>query len=276
MIFLCFAAFCWLAVAGWGFFNGRQGSSVDPIYNNVINATEPNASYRYVYEGDADVFNGTVHGAVIPAPSADSEMTARMMHSLAGAASSKLVLVVTFADDLKYDVLTSWLDWQTPYGIVQVNGAAISHLLEQGAVADSAEMKKVEDMADILPYFSYYFPDKRIAPLVFDSSFGMDEVTDYMERISEYHDGCFVLMLTSDQQKEVPLFTADPESLAKAFRAAPTDLMAGTLRPEDCAKLSAVHAVLRYDGNSVLGVVQNDTSALVSFDHVAVVYGKEN
>ncbi|MBQ5794436.1 MAG: hypothetical protein IIW14_00410, partial [Kiritimatiellae bacterium] len=44
----------WLAVAGWGFFNGRQGSSVDPIYNNVINATEMDASYTYIYDGEAD------------------------------------------------------------------------------------------------------------------------------------------------------------------------------------------------------------------------------
>lgn len=276
MIFLCFAAFCWLAVAGWGFFNGRQGSSVDPIYNNVINATELNASYTYFYDGETDVLPDGISGAVLPSPAAYSDMTARTMASLSSAVSSKIVLVVTFADDLKYDVVTSWLDWQTPYGIVQVNGNAISHLLEQGAVADSDEMKKVSDITDLLPYFSYYFPDMRIAPLVFDSSLGMEEVTDYMNRLAQYRDGYFVLMITADQKDEVPLFTADAAALINVLQNASYGIPAGTVNAENCAKLSAMKAILQYDGDRILYVMQNYPDVAVPYDHISLVYGKDS
>ena len=275
MIFLGFAACCWLVVAGWGFFNGRQGSSVDPIYNNVINATEMSSLYTYFYEEEPDSYVGTVSGAILPSPDADSEMTARVMASLSSVASSKLVLVVTFADDLEYDVVTSWLDWQTPFGIVQVDGAAVSHLLEQGAIADSDEMKKVSDITDFLPYFSYYFPDMRIAPLVFDSSLGIEEVNDYMDRLAQYHDGYFVLTLTSDHKAEIPLYTSDEASLIYTFHNASHSIPGGVLSGEDCAKLSAMKEILQYDGNMVLNVIQNDPNTLTSFDHVAIIYGKE-
>ena len=276
MIFLCFAAFCWLAVAGWGFFNGRQGSSVDPIYNNVINATEMDASYTYIYDGETDALPDGISGAVTPSPAAYSEMTARTMASLSSAASSKLILVVTFADDLEHDVVTSWLDWQTPFGIVQVNGTAISHLQEQGAVADSDEMKKVSAITDLLPYFSYYFPDQRIAPLVFDSSLGAEEVTGYMDRLAQYKDGYFVLMITEEQKNEVPLFTADAATLIDVFDHAAYGIPAGALSAEDCAKLGAMKAILQYDGDRVLQVLQNYPDAAVPYDHISIIYGKEN
>lgn len=275
VIFLAFAAACWLIVAGWGFINGRQGSSVDPVYNNVFNVTDMDSSFVYAHEGEEDPLPGTVYGAILPAPDSNSSMTARAMAALSNAAASKLVLVVSFAEDLKHEVVTSWFDWQTPFGIVQVNGAAINHLQEQGAVTDSSSVKKSDDIVDIMPYFSYYFADKRVVPLVFDSSVGIDYVADFMDRISWYGDGYFVLFLAPDQKSDVTLFSSDPAALAAAFDDAEYSDLGGIFSASESAALIGMKRVLQYDGNHVLSVMTDGAAGTLTFDSIAVFYGKE-
>lgn len=275
LIFLSFSAVCWVIVACWGFFNGRQGSSVNPVYNDVINTVSLDASFVYDYDGEGTTLSGTAYGAILPSPSANSVMTARAMATLAEVAESKLILVVSFADALPYKAVTSWLDWQTPFGIIQVDGAAINHLLEQGAVADSGSVKKSRDILDFMPYFSRYFTDKRVVPLVFDSSVGTDYVADFMNRVSQYGDGYFVIFLTSENPGDVPLFEDDPDALAAVFQNGEGSEFGGYLSGKECAELIAVKRILQYDGNNVLSVMTEEGAERIGFDDIAVFFGKE-
>lgn len=275
MIFLAFSALCWLLIAGWGFIGGRQGSSVDPIYNDIFNVVDLDASFVYEYHDEVEELPGTVRGVILPAPSSDSVMTARTMASLSKKVDSKLVMVVSFAENLDYDVVSSWYDWQTPFGIVQVNGAAISHLLEQGTVTDSKSVKKATDIADFMPYFSYYFPDKRVVPVVFDSSVGIEYVKDYLTRVSWYSDGYFAVFLTPKQPLENGLFSSDPSALASAFQDGEYADLGGMLAPVEMAELNGIKRLLQYDGNTVLKVMTNEAATDVNFDEISVIYGKE-
>lgn len=275
LIFLTFSALCWLILAGWGFFHGRQGSSVDPVYNNVYNVMDLDSSFVYTYEGTDTDLSGTLRGIIMPSPDSNSAMTSRCMSILSGDVPSKLVLVVSFAEGIDHKVVTSWFDWQTPFGIVQVNGAAITHLQELGAVTDSKSVAKADDIADIMPYFAYYFPDKRVVPLVFDSSVGMDYVIDFMDGISQYGDGYFVLYLAPENTENTALFSNDPNVLASVFNEAEQTDLSGMLNAVESLELMSMKKVLQYDGNSVLAVVTDESASSLTFDHVAVFYGKE-
>lgn len=275
-IFLSFAAFCWILVAGWAVVNGRLGSSVNPIYNNVYNVTNLSSAYTYRYDGELDTFSGEVLGAVLPSPSANSAVTARTMADLSEAMSSKLILVIAFADDLGYNAVSSWYDWQTPFGIVQVDGNAISHLIAQGAVIDNEKVAKSEELKEILPYFSYYFKDKRIAPLVFDTAAGMDYVTSYLDRLADCRDGYGVLVLTPAQEVKTPLFSSDLVSLAETFDASLETDLGGALEPMEYSELNAMKHILQYDGNAVLQVIGEETEGGYTFAGISVFYGKEN
>ncbi|MGN1011247.1 MAG: hypothetical protein ACI4QO_04105, partial [Clostridia bacterium] len=274
-VFLSFAAFCWVLVAGWAVVNGRLGSSVNPVYNNVYNVTALHADYTYDYEGETDAVPGEVWGAILPAPSADSAMTARTMADLSETLSSKLVLVIAFADNLGYNAVSSWYDWQTPFGIVQVDGNAISHLLEQGAVIDGEKVGETEELKEILPYFSCYLKDKRITPLVFDTAAGMDYVISFLDRLAAYHDGYGVLILTPAQNEKMPLFSEDTVLLEEAFDSSPDTDFGGALLPLECCELNAMKYILQNDGNHVLQVIGEGTEKGLSFDGISVFYGKE-
>lgn len=276
VIFLAFAAFCWVIVAGWAVVNGRLGSSVNPVYNDVYNSMELNAGYTYQYTGKIDGLSDGTTGAILPAPGADSVMTARTMAGLSEVWSTKLVLVIAFADDLGHNAVSSWYDWQTPFGIVQVDGNAISHLLEQGAVIDSAKVGKVKEMREFLPYFSCYFPDKRITPLVFDSAAGMDYVTSFLNGLASRNDGYKVLILTPYQKVRTTLFTDDLSLLRQTFEASSVTNLGGILGPSECYELNAMKYILQYDGNTVVGVIGNDAVEDLSFDRISVFYGKDS
>ncbi|MGM9567398.1 MAG: hypothetical protein ACI3W6_04385 [Clostridia bacterium] len=275
-IFLSFAAFCWVIVAGWAVVNGRLGSSVNPVYNNVYNVTALHADYTYHYEGETDSFSGEVWGAVLPSPSGNSVLTARTMADLSEILPSKLVLVVAFADNLGHNAVSSWYDWQTPFGIVQVDGNAISHLLEQGAVIDSEKVGETEELKEILPYFSYYLKDKRITPLVFDTAAGMDYVTSFLDRLAAYRDCYSVLILTPAQSEKTPLFSEDPVFLAETFDSSGETDFSGALSPLECCELNAMKHILQNDGNHVLQVIGEGREEGLSFDSISVFYGKEN
>ena len=275
MIFLTFSAVCWLLIAGWGFLGGRQGSSVDPIYNDIINAMDLDSAYIYDYDGETDGLSGTVHGVILPAPSSDSAMTARTMAALSKKVDSKLVMVVSFEENIDHDVVTAWYDWQTPFGIVQVNGAAISHLLEQGTVTDGESVKKATDLSDFMPYFSYYFPDKRVVPVVFDSSVGIEYVKDFLTRVSWYNDGYFAVFLTPEQTMDNELFSADPSVLASVFQDTEYSDLGGMLAPWEMAEINGIKRLLQYDGNTVLKVMTDGSGNSVYFDEISVIYGKE-
>lgn len=275
-IFLSFAALCWVLVAGWAVVNGRLGSSVNPVYNNVYNVTALHSDYIYQYEGEADIFSNEVFGAILPSPSSNSEMTARTMEDLANAWSSKLILVISFADGLGHNAISSWYDWQTPFGIVQVDGNAISHLRDQGAVIDSEKVGEVEELREILPYFSYHFKDKRITPLVFDTAAGMDYVTSFLDGLAACNDGYRVLILTPPQRVQTALFSDDLELLKEIFDSSGETDLGGTLQPMECCELNAMKHILQYDGNHVLQVIGNGTDEDLSFGRISVFYGKEN
>ena len=275
-IFLAFAAFCWVLVAGWAVVNGRLGSSVDPVYNNVYNVSSLRSDYTYAYDGITDSLMGEVRGAILPAPSADSEMTARTMADLAEAGTSKTVVVIAFNDNLGYNAVSSWYDWQTPFGIVQVDGSLISHMTEQGTVICADEVGATEELKEFLPYFSYYFKDKRIAPLVFDTAAGAEYISSFLERLSLYNDDCLVLILTPSQKDKTALFSNDPATLAEAFDSAEETDLGGALMPLECCELNAMKHILQNDGNRVLHVIGGEKEENLTFDGISVFYGKES
>lgn len=274
-VFLGFAALCWLIVGGWAMFNGRQGSSVDPIYNDVFSAMTTNPDYVYQYDGEVPDFGTSVFGAIMPSPAANSTLTASTMAALQKCWSTKLVLVVSFGDNLGEKAITSKKDWQTSFGVIQTNSDAVDHILGCGAVIDDQKMAKMSDYFDLLPYFAYYFPDKNMIPLVFDSSVNLAYMEEFMDQLAGCNDGYKVLFLIPDQDSEQPLFTSSTDELTAFFDASETSSYGGVLTNQEDAALSCMKHILQYDGNDVLNVLCETTDRSPTFDQLTILYGNK-
>lgn len=274
-IFLAFAAFCWLLVAGWAVFSGRPGSSVDPIYSDVFSALETNPAYAYDYSGEIPPMEYPIFGAILPAPAVNSTVTAETMTLLAENWSTKLVLVVTFADDLGAKAITSKKDWQTSFGVIQTNHDAVDHLLRYGAIINDQKMGEMQDYFEFLPYFGRYFPDKKIVPLVFDSAAGISFVNTFLDQLADCRDGYKVIFLTREPAGETPLFTPSGDTLLSYFDAAATTQYDKTLPAAASASLGAIKHILTYDGNDAVYLLSAASSAAPTFSELAILYGKK-
>lgn len=274
-IFLAFAASCWLIVAGWAVCSGRLGSSVDPVYSDAFSALNTNPDYVYDYNGEIPQMEYPVFGAVLPVPAVNSGVTAQTMALLKENWSTKLVLVVSFADDLDAKAVTSKKDWQTSFGVVQTNHDAVDHLLRYGAVIDDQKMTKMNDYFDFLPYFARYFPDKKIIPLVFDSSAGITFVNTFLDRLAACRDGYKVIFLTRETTGNTPLFTASGDALLSYFDAAETTDYGTALTDTESASLVAIKHILSYDGNDAIYLLPAASVAEPAFSDLAILYGKK-
>lgn len=272
-IFLAFAAFCWLIVAGWAVFNGRLGSSVDPIYGDVFSTLETNPGYTYAYDGEVPQMDDPVTGVIMPAPAVNSGITAQAMTMLSEYWSTKLVLVISFADNLDAKAITSKKAWQTPFGVIQVNSDAIDHLLRYGAVIDDQRMAEMTDLNEFLPYFGCYFPDKKIVPLVFDTAAGISFVDTFLDRLAACDDGYKVIILTAAQAEETPLFTTSGDALLSYFDTAGTTDYGNTLGGTESASLEAIKHILQYYGNDAVYLINDDTVSAPAFGDLAIFYG---
>lgn len=274
-IFLGFAVLCWVVVAGWAIVSGRLGSSVDPVYNDVINGVSLRSDYVYRHEETSMDLSEDTWGALLPVPEDNSELTAAGFAELGNGWDNKMVLVVCFQPGLGSQAVTTYADWQTPFGVVTTEGNAVDHLVQAGAVADNELMKKADDLLSVLPYFSYYFPDKRIVPLAFDDSISTEAVLSFMERLAEDHDGYCVIVLCPYQPESSLLPLPQPEELAELFDSGSRQELSGVLLGREYTCMMAMKQVLKYDGNRVRQVLCDEKDAPYTFDELAVFFGKE-
>jgi AmmeMemoRadiSam system protein B len=74
-------------------------------------------------------------------------------------------------------VITSDLAWQTPFGLVEPDGEAISRLTSDGvALTEPSVLTYEHSVAGIVPAIAYYLPDVRVVPLVLRSDVTPAEV----------------------------------------------------------------------------------------------------
>ena len=270
-LFLAVAAMCWLAVAGWAFHSGRLGSSVDPKYGDVFNATDLFSDGVYSYQGDSDNIDKDTFGVILPSPKQNSAVTARALADLADLWSDKLILIVSFEEGLPETVATSWHDWQTPFGIIQIDGNSIVHLREEGALIDNEALTRAEDLNAFIPYFSRYFPGSRLVPLLFDRSAGTDQVVSYLNGLALRRDYYRVVMIMPDTDTE--LYSKNPGELAASFDQLPVRDLSGAVPPVFCTEVKAMKAILRFDGPNIENVIIDESVSAPGFNDIAVFFG---
>ena len=71
----------------------------------------------------------------------------------------------------EYDLATSFLDWQTPYGVFHSNQPIIDHMLNNlGAGNDNTIFRNEHSVYTLIPFAKKVFPNARVIPLVLKSS----------------------------------------------------------------------------------------------------------
>jgi AmmeMemoRadiSam system protein B len=96
-------------------------------------------------------------------------------------------------------VITSDLAWQTPFGLVEPDGEAISRLTSEGvALSEPSVLTYEHSVAGIVPAIAYFLPDVRVVPLVLRSDLTPTEVEALATALAPLLDGGTVLIAAVD------------------------------------------------------------------------------
>lgn len=273
IILLLISVICWLIVAGWAVYRGRLGSAMDPDYANVFSVTATDAEYVYQAEGDTSGLPGHVSGAVIPSPEANSALTAQAFATLKSTLKSKVLVLVTVADDLNAPAVTSYRDWQTAFGIIQINGELVWEFTESGAVIDDNAVQNAAALAAAVPYVPQYYPDARIVPLVLNANAEPEVISGLMTQIAEYIGDYGVLFISAAQGSRGNLVKESAESLkAQWANCADTDSDA-LLTSGNLQLLKAAEALFGTSGSTLARVVKAEGSD-ITFGDLILYYGQ--
>lgn len=136
-----------------------------------------------LYETDGEIFCGTVpHHLTAGHMAAGFLGTAAMSRP----ETETVVIISTLHYPAKAPVITSSLDWSTPFGRLQTDRDITDLFIsELGAAEDSKTVEYDHSSSAVIPYVKYYFPDANVACLLVGSSADKDISEDISGLLSE-------------------------------------------------------------------------------------------
>jgi len=83
-------------------------------------------------------------------------------------------------------VITGHWDWQTPYGLLEADDAAVESLVEGCQAGEDFDLLEVEhSVSSLVPYVKYYMPEARLVPVILHGNLGIEGSKDLALKISE-------------------------------------------------------------------------------------------
>lgn len=146
-----------------------------------------------LYETDGEIFCGTLpHHLTAGHLIAGFLKTAAMTRS----ETETVVMVSTLHYPAKAPVITSPLDWSTPFGRIDTDEDITKRFIsELGAAEDSKNVEYDHSSSAVVPYVKYFFPDAKIACLLVGSSADKnisEDISKLLAEISEEKKCLFV------------------------------------------------------------------------------------
>ena len=113
--------------------------------------------------------------------------------------------------DKEYDIATSLLDWQTPYGIFYANQPAINHLLGNPVVDSNDKIFRNEhSIYTLIPFAKKAFPQAKVVPLILKNSQSYQQFFNLGKQISQEKS---LLIVSSDFSHQVTALQAKENDL---------------------------------------------------------------
>ena len=83
-------------------------------------------------------------------------------------------------------ISTGHWDWQTPYGLLESDDAAVESLVEGSQAGEDFDLLEVEhSISSLVPYVKYYMPEARLVPLVLHGNLGIEGSKELALKIRE-------------------------------------------------------------------------------------------
>lgn len=147
-------------------------------------------------EADGTVPSYKIYGGVVPHHSPASYLIAKLFSSLKLQNPKVIVLIGPNHRDVgKFNALTSFYGWETPFGILEPADPLIRKLVNTGlAQEDEDAFTNEQSVGAIVPYIKYFLPDVKIIPIILKSDFDLKDGKNLANLLTEFSgDGTVIL-----------------------------------------------------------------------------------
>ncbi len=189
--------------------------AVDMLKCNYYNADDFRMSVKHTGNASTDKSmpaEGVVMGGIVPHHLLAAKMIAGFFSALA---ADPPELVVVLGPNHKRAGMTGLhtcaLDWETPFGVLEADGAAALSLVETLKAADSRTIMEEEySISGLAPYIKYYLPEARILPVLLHGDYGLENSERLGSLLAESLKGRKAIILASvDFSHYLPVDQAD-------------------------------------------------------------------
>lgn len=165
---------------------------------------------------------------------------------------------------------TGHWDWQTPYGLLESDDAAVESLVKSCRAGEDFDLLEAEhSISSLVPYVKYYLPEAKIVPLLLHGNLGPEGSKDLAEKIRDAAGSrSWIVIGSIDFSHYLPPDTADKmdEITLEAIEAA--DLRAISRMDNDYLdsppSLMTILEIMRNQGEYEMKVTEHSNSAKVT------------
>ncbi|MEE0775834.1 MAG: hypothetical protein U0M15_02085 [Bacillota bacterium] len=216
-LFLGFAIICWGVVACWAMYSQQQGSAVDPIYPAIHGDVYSNSgNFRPGTQG-ASLYKGSVESMIVANPLDDKEATGEAIALFAAHHRNDPVILVCFEQGIGSIPLYGDENWQTSYGVTNVNREFLNNFEILGAVSNNDALGDFQDLGAMMTYLGYHMPGLTVAPLVLDASAEPGAVKALMKELRQMAENSSVVVMLPQGASNSPLPSKDESDLEQYF-----------------------------------------------------------
>jgi len=142
---------------------------------------------------------GRIVSAVVPHHLVAGALIADVVSRLAPQKPERIVLIGPNHSNSGARIITGSYGWQTPYGIVQADTAAVNLLTEKGAAQkDEAVLENEHSIGAIVPFIRYFLPETKVVPIILHHNVRPEEVKTLLQTLEPALDENTVLVSSVD------------------------------------------------------------------------------
>ena len=115
-----------------------------------------------------------IAGAVVPHHQLAGQLTGEIFAMLREEKPTTVIVVGPNHKNRGATVITSALDWQTPFGTVAVNKEIVAQLQKSAlAVKNDLVCGEENSVGSLMPYIKYYLPKAKVVPVILNHNLSL-------------------------------------------------------------------------------------------------------
>lgn len=194
LIGIFYFVFDWkLVIGNWKLFKNVTINDFESDKTKTVNSVHPllfsdQEAFSKAVNNSHPFTTNQLRGGIIPHHLVASDNIANFFATMKQFNYSTIVLIgPNHYEKGDFDVLTSRIGWDSPYGIVEPKTTIVDDLVEKNlAQIDESTLEEEHSVASFTPFIQHFIPGTKVVPIILKQRFSIknaDVLSDYLSQL---------------------------------------------------------------------------------------------